>query len=237
MSEDLVNQLTLNYLISKHQLSKLNKKIKENNDNSKITDKEKYSKRIKQLFDDLLDNNAPNNLMIDVKTGFEFFIDKCIYFLKIQDDNEAYLNGMLHTGVVANTVVSKKYDNDNEDNNNNEDSNDDDNNDDDNNEDNNEDSNDEDSNNEDSNDEDSNNEDSNDEDNNNEDSNNVEPNVLNDIKNKHALNEKTNIQKLPIDWFQSVRQNYKHNHIISRKKDVIIGSSATTVFRDEKKKI
>jgi hypothetical protein len=56
MSDDLVNQLTLNFLISKNQLQKLNKKIKEDASQLIQTDKELYGNRIKQLFNDLLIN-------------------------------------------------------------------------------------------------------------------------------------------------------------------------------------
>ena len=40
MSEDFVNQITLSYLISKTQLQKLNKKMKETTENNRKTDKD-----------------------------------------------------------------------------------------------------------------------------------------------------------------------------------------------------
>jgi hypothetical protein len=76
MSEELVNQLTLNFLISKNQLNKLNKKINEDKDNNRLTEKEKYQERIKNLFEDLLNNKTPNNLIQEVRTGFDFFLEK-----------------------------------------------------------------------------------------------------------------------------------------------------------------
>ena len=87
MSEDLVNQITLNFLISKSQLEKLNKKMKHDSDNKKKTNIEVYGSRIKDLFNNLLDNEPPNDLLQEVKTGFEFFLDKCIYYFKLHDDN------------------------------------------------------------------------------------------------------------------------------------------------------
>ena len=42
------------------------------------------------------------------------------------------------------------------------------------------------------------------------------------------------IQKLPLDWFQNVRQDYKKNKIIPRKKEIVIRDE---IFRDQKKKI
>jgi len=44
------------------------------------------------------------------------------------------------------------------------------------------------------------------------------------------------IQKLPLDWFQNIRQNYKKNQIIPMKKEQNIIFTETT-FRDIKKKI
>ena len=88
MSDDLINQLTLNCLISKHQLEKLNKKIKESTENSRKTNTEIYGQRITQLFNDLLVNEPPTRLLQEVKIGFDFFIDKCIYYFKAVDNNE-----------------------------------------------------------------------------------------------------------------------------------------------------
>ena len=88
MSDDFINQLTLNFLISKNQLNKLNKKVKENAENTRKTDKEIYGPRIKKLFDDLLVNEPPEILLQEVKTGFDYFIDKSIYYFKALDNNE-----------------------------------------------------------------------------------------------------------------------------------------------------
>ena len=87
MSEDLVNQLTLNFLISKSQLCKLNKKTKENISQQRQSEINEYSNRIKMLFADLLVCNAPNDLLYDVKSSFDIFIDKTIYYFKAHDDN------------------------------------------------------------------------------------------------------------------------------------------------------
>uniref|UniRef100_A0A6C0IW00 Uncharacterized protein n=1 Tax=viral metagenome TaxID=1070528 RepID=A0A6C0IW00_9ZZZZ len=85
MSENLVNQLTLNYMISKQQLAKLNKRIKNDNDNIRQTDKQMYRERIINLFNNLLDENEEEQehlLTEDVKYAFTCFIDKSIYFFK-----------------------------------------------------------------------------------------------------------------------------------------------------------
>lgn len=92
MSDDLVNQLTLNFLISKNQLQKLNKKIRETTDTNRRTDKEVYGDRITKLFQDLLVNQQPEDLLGDVKTGFDLFIDKAIYYFKAKDNHELLEN-------------------------------------------------------------------------------------------------------------------------------------------------
>lgn len=87
MSDILVNQLTLNYMISKQQLAKLNKRIKEDNDNSRKSDREIYKERLQKLFNSLL-NNEEQNLTEEVNYAFTHFIDKSIYFFKQKDKSE-----------------------------------------------------------------------------------------------------------------------------------------------------
>jgi hypothetical protein len=67
MSNDLVNQLTLNFLISKTQLQKLNKKIKDTSDQERLREIHKYNERIKNLFCDLLVSQSPDDLLLEVK--------------------------------------------------------------------------------------------------------------------------------------------------------------------------
>jgi hypothetical protein len=88
MSDDLVNQLTLNFLISKQQLQKLNKKTKETSEQQKIKEIQEYSNRIKLLFNDLLVYQPPEDLLFEVKIAFENFIDKSIYYLKAHDNTD-----------------------------------------------------------------------------------------------------------------------------------------------------
>jgi hypothetical protein len=87
MSEDLVNQLTLSYMISKQQLAKLNKRIKEDNETFRKSDKEIYRDRMRILFNELLNNDKLDNIEVteDVKYAFNFFMDKSIYYFKQKD--------------------------------------------------------------------------------------------------------------------------------------------------------
>ena len=87
MSNDLVNQLTLNFLISKNQLQKLNKKTKETSDQKRLREIQEYNDRIKTLFNNLLVCQAPDDLLFEVKNAFDIFIDKTIYYFKAHDNN------------------------------------------------------------------------------------------------------------------------------------------------------
>ena len=217
MSEELVNQLTLNFLISKTQLQKLNKKIKENTENNRKTDKEIYGERIQKLFSDLLVNEPPEDLLGDVKTGFDFFIDKCIYYFKAKDNHEL-LEKERSDKIEEDTIIHDDIDfekeerdierGDYE---------------------------------EQGEEEDVEEEDDklyDDDENvfrskiqidnfvestNNESTNKVNNNAPINVRQKHRkINNSVgvdNMQKLPLDWFQNVRQNYKKNNIIPRTKD------------------
>ena len=249
MSEDFVNQLTLNFLISKHQLQKLNKKVKENADTSRKTDKELYGQRITKLFNDLLVNEPPDTLLQDVQIGFDLFMDKCIYYLKAVDNNDLFekartddypSDNIIHDDIdyekEGNSIERGNYKEEDlkwgvrgfpvkEDGSEEED-------------------------------------DSEEDDSEEEEDGGVNPvvkgsikpvkedgGVLNPVENggirglpvvKHKLYKKNtsvgvdDIQKLPLDWFQNVKENYKKNQIIPRKKYITFEEQP---FRDPKKKI
>ena len=84
MSDDLVNQITLNYLISKSQLQKLNNKIKQKEQDAMKTDKEIYKEQINELFTKCLNDEFPDDLLQDVRNSFIYFIEKSVYYLKIK---------------------------------------------------------------------------------------------------------------------------------------------------------
>jgi hypothetical protein len=86
MSDDLVNQLTLNCLISKHQLQKLNKKNKNAMDEQKRKEIKEYEVRIQKLFTELLVCSAPDDLLLEVKSAFDHFIESSISYFKIHDN-------------------------------------------------------------------------------------------------------------------------------------------------------
>ena len=189
-----VNELTLNFLISKTQLHKLNKLKQKDLDLKPTYDKD----RIHQLFNQLLNNSRPDDLLEDVKTCFDAFIEKSIYYLEIHDKNEIIQNE--RTGEVADEDLlaqdveedinyDKEYD-ENEDENEHE------------------------------------NEDENEDEVEEEPV--VAVKKLNTkYSKKHVSNGVEDIHKLPLDWFNTTRQSYKINQIIPRKKEIIIDNSSS----------
>jgi len=87
MSDDLVNQITLNFLISKQQLHKLNKHIKQKETDTLKVDKDIYRDQINELFTKMMNDDFPDDLLQDVRNSFSYFIDKSIYYLKLQTQN------------------------------------------------------------------------------------------------------------------------------------------------------
>jgi hypothetical protein len=87
MSEDFVNNITLSYLISKNQLQKLNKKMKQTKEEAMKTDRELYRQQIISIFMELLESNdrASVNVLEEVKNGFDYFVEKTIYHIKMQE--------------------------------------------------------------------------------------------------------------------------------------------------------
>jgi hypothetical protein len=180
-----VNQLTLNFLISKNQLQKLNKlKQKE-----EVLEQEYDKKRICELFNQLLNNDKPDDLLEDVKTCFDAFIEKSIYYLEIHDKNETIQN---ERNINDKHEINEDIDFEDE-----EDIKDD--------------------------------IDFEDEEDIKDDEEDEEEVVIKPYvkcsKKKTMSNGVEDIHKLPVDWFNSARQNYKINQIIPRKKEIIIDST------------
>ena len=242
MSDDLVNQLTLNFLISKNQLQKLNKKVKENSDQIKVKEIQQYRKRITTLFNNLLDCQPPDDLLFEVKLAFDTFIDKSIYYFKAHDNSTQLENERLNKDIIHDDIDFEKeeerdgegYRDEEEEYGEERDVEDE----------------------EGYRDRDEEEEDGEERDVEDEDEDEAvnvqgdgegegeteekEKSIYNNnniiVKNKytHKSQGVDDIQKLPLNWFENVRQNYKQNNIIPRKKEVTISEQA---FRDVKKKI
>ena len=212
MSDDLVNQITLNFLISKQQLQKLNKKIKQKEEDKMKTDMEIYKEQFVELFNKMVNDNFPDDLLEDVKHSYTYFVEKSIYYLKMRDT----------TNNTSNTNTNEDKDevsaNDEEESNDNEEE--------------------ESSANEDEEEESSANEDEEEELSANDEEEEEEQPVISAINNKYKIKPQPqsttiykkvkkntqskgvdNIEQLPLDWFTKVRQTQKQHTIIPRKKD------------------
>lgn len=224
MSDDFVNQLTLNFLISKNQLQKLNKKVSETSDMKKIKEINEKKERIKKLFDDLLVCCPPEDLLYEVKLAFDNFVDKSIYYFKAHDNSLVLENERSSNDYIKDDIDYEREERAIENGNYRE----------------------------------QNNTDLSEDDNNDDDETEEEmgvhesdilleeaeivrevvnhnPVIVNKKYNKHSSSIGVDdIQKLPLDWFQNARQDYKKNQIIPRKKEPTIYGNQNT---DIKKKI
>jgi len=258
MSDDLVNQLTLNFLISKQQLQKLNKKVKNISDERKIREIQEYKDRIKKLFSDLLVCQPPDDLLYEVKMSFDTFIEKSIYYFKAHDNSEDLekerseeipedIDYEKERDITNGNYEESSNDRDEEDNeledgynNDNEEKNEHD------------EEHDEEHDDEHDEEHDDEHDDEHDEEH---DEEHYKYNIIEEQSKTKITNETINhtpiivtskykkqtnsvgvddIQKLPLDWFENVRQNYKKNKIIPRKKESTI---LEPTFRGLKKKI
>jgi len=206
---DYVNQLTLNFLISKSQLNKLNKLKQKDLVSEPTYDKD----RIHDLFNQLLNNNKPDDLLEDVKVCFDAFIEKSIYYLEIHDKNEHIQNernGQLDKNEDESLIIKDDINFDDD-------------------EDVDDDVEDDDEDVDDDDVEDMDALDDNDDLVAVEAVEAVEPTKLLNTKysKKTASNGVEDIHKLPLDWFNATRQNYKKNQIIPRKKEIIIDNSSS----------
>lgn len=96
MSNEIINKISIDYLLNKEQLAKYKKET----DKSKKNYKEKrfYRKRIYDLTKQLLkydssgnitsDNITPYNITPDIKYDFNNYVNTCINFFKNLDNND-----------------------------------------------------------------------------------------------------------------------------------------------------
>lgn len=87
MSEAFVNQVTLDCLLNKEMFNKHVKNQKAKSINKE--DRKFYKKRIYNLFKEMLiTKEEPENLFPDVKYAYDNFINSCIQYFKIIDNND-----------------------------------------------------------------------------------------------------------------------------------------------------
>jgi len=86
MSQAYVNQLTIDCLVNKEMInSHINKKQtnKEQREEMKF-----YRKRTYNLFKELINGNAPEDLLPDVKYAYDNFVKSTIHYFKTIDNND-----------------------------------------------------------------------------------------------------------------------------------------------------
>lgn len=88
MSANLVNEITLEYLMSKEQHAKFMNKKKEGLSSGERKDKKFYRKRILNLSRDLLLNQVPDMMLGDVSVAFDHYVKMCINYFKILDETD-----------------------------------------------------------------------------------------------------------------------------------------------------
>jgi len=86
MSDQLINQITIDCLINKSIYDKYMQSNITKLNNRK--DKKFYRKRIFSLTKELLINQEPENLFPDIKYCFENYVNTCIQYFKTIDNND-----------------------------------------------------------------------------------------------------------------------------------------------------
>ena len=82
MSEDLVSEITLEYLMNRDQYAKY---VKQKNDKPKKQDKRFYKKRLIDLTKQLLNNEIEPQVFPDIVKGFDSYVKMCIDYFKSLD--------------------------------------------------------------------------------------------------------------------------------------------------------
>lgn len=103
MSESLINQITIDYLINKDLYAKcINKQVIHDNNKK---DKRFYRKRISSLIKELLLGESPANITPDVKYAFDNFAKTCIQYFKMIDSADIIQED--YTSIIENENLAK----------------------------------------------------------------------------------------------------------------------------------
>jgi len=86
MSQSLVNQITLDFLLNKETMGKHVMKQREKQINKE--EFQFYKKRITNLFKELVNTDYPEDLSPDVKYAYDTFIKTTINYFKVIDNND-----------------------------------------------------------------------------------------------------------------------------------------------------
>lgn len=120
MSQSLVNQITLNYLLNKQTMAQRVMKQREKQINKE--DFNFYKRRIFNLFKEIIIGKSPSDMPPDVKYAYDTFIKASIHYFKVIDNNdllqEEYkdVNNPLHNcsetsnNLAENSIVNNEAD-------------------------------------------------------------------------------------------------------------------------------
>jgi len=118
MSENYINQITLDYLINKENFNKIGNSNSYKNANRK--DKKFYRKRILNLTKDLLlFQETKETILPDVKKAFEIYIKTCVEYFQTLDKSDilqeeySELEGLDNLDLLDNVEYSIDNDNPN----------------------------------------------------------------------------------------------------------------------------
>jgi len=103
MSESLINQITVDYLINKDLYAKYIHTQVVHDNNKK--DKKFYRKRISNLIKELLLGESPENVTPDVKYAFDHFAKTCIQYFKMIDSTDIIQED--YTTIIENENLAK----------------------------------------------------------------------------------------------------------------------------------
>jgi hypothetical protein len=88
MTEQMISEITLEYMMNKEQYAKYIGKNNINKKDSSRKDKKFYKKRIIDLTKKLLNNEKPETMYPDVTSAFDYYIKICIEYFKILDKTD-----------------------------------------------------------------------------------------------------------------------------------------------------
>jgi len=90
MTEKLITDLTIEYLMNKYQYARYISQNNQTSDAKTINKKEKkfYKRRIFDLTKQLLNNEKPEQIFPDISTAFDSYVKICIEYFKILDKTD-----------------------------------------------------------------------------------------------------------------------------------------------------
>lgn len=88
MTEQMISDITLEYMMNKDQYAKYIGKNNINKKDSSRKDRKFYRKRIIDLTKKLLNNEKPETMFPDVTSAFEYYTKICVEYFKVLDKTD-----------------------------------------------------------------------------------------------------------------------------------------------------